>query len=149
MELPDIDCEALHGSLTRTDRLISLHIYREHLSAFSMAFGNGRISREVGHHRDTCNWKRKVVTKRLLVDYWVKSRATSEIKSSKRKNPLLIAQQGVFKRPAIPTFALVYTIIGSDSLTTVFEKGTGVAFRIWSPERAPRHVCLGALCLDW
>ena len=35
--------------------------------------------------------------------------------------------------PAIPTFALVGTIIGSKSLTTVFGMGTGVSFQIWSP----------------
>ena len=34
-----------------------------------------------------------------------------------------------FKNPAIPTFALVYTIIGSESLTTVFGMGTGDPFR--------------------
>ena len=28
------------------------------------------------------------------------------------------------------------TTIGSESLTTVFGMGTGVAFRIWSPERS-------------
>ncbi len=35
----------------------------------------------------------------------------------------------LFKNPAIPTFALVGTIIGSKSLTTVFGMGTGVPFR--------------------
>ena len=39
------------------------------------------------------------------------------------------------KKPAIPTFALGGTIIGSESLTTVFGMGTGVAFPIWSPAR--------------
>ncbi len=37
--------------------------------------------------------------------------------------------------PAIPTFTLVCTIIGSESLTAVFGMGTGVAFPIWSPGR--------------
>src|SRR5687767_8469957 len=41
-------------------------------------------------------------------------------------------EQGL-KDPARPTFALVGTIIGSESLTTVFGMGTGVAFPIWSP----------------
>lgn len=35
----------------------------------------------------------------------------------------------LFKKPAIPTFALVGTIIGSKSLTTVFGMGTGAPFR--------------------
>ena len=43
------------------------------------------------------------------------------------------------KKLAIPTFALVGTIIGSESLTTVFGMGTGISFRIWSPERARRR----------
>ncbi len=30
------------------------------------------------------------------------------------------------------------TIIGSESLTTVFGMGTGVTFQIWSPEEVPR-----------
>ena len=36
--------------------------------------------------------------------------------------------RGGFKNPAIPTFALVCTIIGSESLTTVFGMGTGDPF---------------------
>ena len=32
------------------------------------------------------------------------------------------------------------TTIGSESLTTVFGMGTGVAFQIWSPERGDRPV---------
>jgi hypothetical protein len=40
-----------------------------------------------------------------------------------------------FKNPAIPTFTLVCTIIGSKSLTSVFGMGTGRTFPIWSPER--------------
>jgi hypothetical protein len=39
----------------------------------------------------------------------------------------------VVLNPAIPTFALVGTIIGSESLTAVFGMGTGVTFLIWSP----------------
>ena len=38
------------------------------------------------------------------------------------------------KKLAIPTFALVGTIIGTESLTTVFGMGTGISFRLWSPE---------------
>ena len=44
-------------------------------------------------------------------------------------------QQGSFKNPAIPTFTLVCTIIGSKSLTSVFGMGTGRTFPIWLPER--------------
>ena len=58
-------------------------------------------------------------------------------------------QQGSFKNPAIPTFTLVCTIIGSESLTSVFGMGTGRTFTIWSPERpssgyfaAERPCCL-------
>src|SRR3954463_16638321 len=36
---------------------------------------------------------------------------------------------------AIPTFALVGTIIGPESLTAVFGMGTGVSFPVWSPEK--------------
>ena len=36
--------------------------------------------------------------------------------------------------PAIPTFALVGTIIGWLCLTAVFGMGTGVSTTIWSPE---------------
>ena len=39
------------------------------------------------------------------------------------------------KNPAIPTFALVGTIIGSESLTTVFGMGTGVPFGYGHRER--------------
>jgi hypothetical protein len=39
------------------------------------------------------------------------------------------------KNLAIPTFALVGTIIGPESLTAVFGMGTGVSFPVWSPER--------------
>ena len=35
---------------------------------------------------------------------------------------------------AIPTFALVCTIIGPECLTTVFGMGTGVSTTVWSPE---------------
>ena len=41
----------------------------------------------------------------------------------------------LFKNPAIPTFALVGTIIGSESLTTVFGMGTGVPFGYGHRER--------------
>ncbi len=40
-----------------------------------------------------------------------------------------------FKNLAIPTFTLVCTIIGSQSLTSVFGMGTGITFAISSPER--------------
>ena len=52
------------------------------------------------------------------------------------KKPLVQNTRG-FKNPAIPTFTLVCTIIGSESLTSVFGMGTGVTFLIWSPERRP------------
>ena len=55
---------------------------------------------------------------------------------NKKKSPR--TRRGLFsflknEIPAIPTFALVGTIIGSESLTAVFGMGTGVAFPIWSP----------------
>ena len=46
----------------------------------------------------------------------------------KNKKPPLGNPRGGFKNPAIPTFALVCTIIGSESLTTVFGMGTGDPF---------------------
>ena len=46
-----------------------------------------------------------------------------------QKKTSLEKSQERFKNPAIPTFALVYTIIGSESLTTVFGMGTGDPFR--------------------
>ena len=51
------------------------------------------------------------------------------------KKPLVNNVNKGFKKPAIPTFTLVCTIIGSESLTSVFGKGTGMTFRIWSPEK--------------
>ena len=48
--------------------------------------------------------------------------------SEMEKKTSLEKSQGRFKNPAIPTFALVYTIIGSESLTTVFGMGTGDPF---------------------
>ena len=41
----------------------------------------------------------------------------------------------LLKNPAIPTFALVGTIIGSESLTTVFGMGTGGPFGYGHRER--------------
>ena len=41
---------------------------------------------------------------------------------------------------AIPTFTLVGTIIGSESLTTVFGMGTGVTTTIKSPEEVLQAV---------
>jgi hypothetical protein len=46
---------------------------------------------------------------------------------------------------AVPTFALVGTIIGLKSLTTVFGMGTGVTFSVCSPEKVRRTVRHGAL----
>ena len=49
--------------------------------------------------------------------------------------------RGVLKNNlAIPTFALVGTIIGPQSLTAVFGMGTGVSFTVWSPEEVRRTV---------
>ena len=56
-----------------------------------------------------------------------------------RKKPLWKPKR-LFKNPAIPTFALVGTIIGSESLTAVFGMGTGMTFQIWSPERTKRLI---------
>ena len=54
----------------------------------------------------------------------------------KTKKPSLVRRlTRVFKNSAIPTFTLVGTIIGSESLTTVFGMGTGGTFLIWSPKR--------------
>ena len=50
---------------------------------------------------------------------------------------------------AVPTFALVGTIIGLKSLTTVFGMGTGVAFSVCSPEKVRRTVRRGALQSVW
>ena len=63
--------------------------------------------------------------------------ATGErsVRLAHKKTPLLPKQQRGFKNLAIPTFALVGTIIGSQSLTAVFGMGTGRTFEIWSPER--------------
>ncbi len=51
------------------------------------------------------------------------------------------------KNLAVPTFALVGTIIGLKSLTTVFGMGTGVSFSVCSPEEERRTVRHGALNL--
>ena len=59
----------------------------------------------------------------------------AETKRINEKKPQLSKQLRLFKNPAIPTFTLVGTIIGSESLTAVFEMGTGVTFLIWSPGR--------------
>ncbi len=61
-----------------------------------------------------------------------------ELLTAHKKNSLAAKLQESFKNPAIPTFTLVCTIIGSESLTTVFGMGTGMTFLIWSPER---HTC--------
>jgi hypothetical protein len=56
----------------------------------------------------------------------------------KKKARLHWLQAGLLfvKNPAIPTFALVGTIIGSESLTTVFGMGTGGPFGYGHRERA-------------
>ena len=58
--------------------------------------------------------------------------------STNKKSLLAFLQAGflLYKNPAIPTFALVGTIIGSESLTTVFGMGTGVPFGYGHRERA-------------
>ena len=48
---------------------------------------------------------------------------------------------------AVPTFALVGTIIGLESLTTVFGMGTGVSLSVCSPEEDRRTVRRGDLNL--
>jgi hypothetical protein len=70
---------------------------------------------------------------------------------SAHKKTLCFRQRVLIKNPARPTFALVGTIIGSGSLTTVFGMGTGVTFQIKSPERVALAVKLmqpGILRLD-
>ena len=64
------------------------------------------------------------------------------------KNPVGRSPTGFLKNLAVPTFALVGTIIGLESLTTVFGMGTGVAFPVCSPEEARRTGRHGALDLD-
>lgn len=54
-----------------------------------------------------------------------------------------------FKKPAIPTFTLVCTIIGSESLTSVFGMGTGITFRIWSPEKLCAAYSPAQSYVDW
>src|SRR4030095_5380363 len=55
-------------------------------------------------------------------------------KPAHEKTPCLAeARQGVLKNPGNTYFRVCCTIIGSESLTTVFGMGTGVAFPIWSP----------------
>ena len=48
----------------------------------------------------------------------------------------------LLKNPAIPTFALVGTIIGSESLTTVFGMGTGGPFGYGHRERNTEAVAV-------
>ena len=63
-------------------------------------------------------------------------------RAQKKSRLSLSTQQALFcfKNPAIPTFALVYTIIGSESLTTVFGMGTGDPFRYGHREGVTRAV---------
>ena len=59
--------------------------------------------------------------------------------NSKTKTPVE-KSNGVFEiNLAIPTFALVGTIIGPESLTAVFGMGTGVSFPVWSPEEGAQR----------
>ncbi len=59
-----------------------------------------------------------------------------QVDSEAKKPPSVAKLTGVLmKNSAIPTFALVGTIIGSESLTAVFGMGTGGTFLIWSPKR--------------
>jgi hypothetical protein len=61
-----------------------------------------------------------------------------EASGTQRKNPsqlLLETARGFENFPGDTYFRVCCTIIGSESLTTVFGMGTGVAFRIWSPGR--------------
>ena len=57
------------------------------------------------------------------------------------KTPHDLSIGGVFEiNLEIPTFALVGTIIGPESLTAVFGMGTGVSFPVWSPEKVSAAV---------
>ena len=48
-----------------------------------------------------------------------------------------LAQAGFCCKKSGDTYSRAFgTTIGSESLTAVFGMGTGVAFRIWSPERS-------------
>ena len=72
--------------------------------------------------------------------------AWGEMRERKQK-PRGEIPTGFLKNLAVPTFALVGTIIGLESLTTVFGMGTGVAFPVCSPEedcRTVKHGRLGA-----
>ena len=53
----------------------------------------------------------------------------------------------MFKKSGDTYFRTFGTIIGSESLTTVFGMETGVAFQIWSPEEARRAVKLRRACV--
>ena len=116
---------------------------------------NTQNTRKSGDHGRTANrrkggvdrWK-EVSCRRIAATEGRGDGKGPDCWGGKKKKPPLGNPRGGFKNPAIPTFALVCTIIGSESLTTVFGMGTGVAFRIWSPERTVEHVCSAAL-LDW
>ena len=77
-----------------------------------------------------------------------RSRCEEAGRGPSTKKPLCrVNDKGVFKNPAIPTFTLVCTIIGSKSLTSVFGMGTGRTFPIWSPERhADGYFAVSAPC---
>ena len=77
----------------------------------------------------TLGWKRRVGTVETTVLLW----CFAPIKKARLHfcNRALL----LLKNPAIPTFALVGTIIGSESLTTVFGMGTGGPFGYGHRER--------------
>ena len=58
--------------------------------------------------------------------------------------------RGLFWIKSGDTYSRTFgTTIGSESLTTVFGMGTGVAFRIWSPERSGRPTVKGRDARTW
>ena len=64
-------------------------------------------------------------------------RSKSHSTMARTKNPAGSAgAHGVRCKKSGDTYSRTFgTTIGSESLTTVFGMGTGVAFQIWSPER--------------
>ena len=63
----------------------------------------------------------------------------------RKQKPHREIPMGLLINLAVPTFALVGTIIGLESLTTVFGMGTGVTFPVCSPEKERRTGRHGAL----
>lgn len=74
-------------------------------------------------------------------------RNANSIGHSAKQKPRGEIPTGFLKNLAVPTFALVGTIIGLKSLTTVFGMGTGVTFSVCSPEEARRTGRHGTLNL--